>query len=202
MKIAVVVILAVLAADEHVRLAAGPYCYDEIEMVPRHRVGLVLGTKAGGNPYFTHRIEAAASLYRTGAVEHLIVSGDNGRASYNEPMDMRTALIAAGVDSSDITLDFAGFRTMDSVVRALKVFGQNEFIVVSQRFHNERAVYIAQEHCIKAIGFNADDVDARRGLRTIVREKFARAKVFVDLFFGVEPHFLGEPVVLGEQVLP
>ena len=201
-KLAVVLILAVLAADEHVRRAAGPYCYDEISKVPKHRVGLVLGTKAGGNPYFTHRITAAAALYHAGAVEHLIVSGDNGRAAYNEPMDMRTALIAAGVDSTDITLDFAGFRTLDSVVRALKVFGQYEFIVISQRFHNERAVYIAREHGINAVGFNAADVDARRGFRTMVREKFARAKVFVDLFLGVDPHFLGDPVVLGEQVLP
>jgi SanA protein len=147
-------------------------------------------------------MEAAAALYHAGKVQHLLVSGDNGHRSYNEPMDMRAALMAAGVDSNHITLDFAGFRTLDSVVRALKVFGQAEFVVISQRFHNERAVYIAREHGIRAVAFNARDVDVRRGLRTRIREKFARTKVFLDLLFGVEPHFLGDPVVLGEQVLP
>ncbi len=196
------VVATVYFCDRHVQRTSAPFCFDTLKDVPAQRVGLVLGTRGGSNPYFVHRMEAAAALYHAGKVQHLLVSGDNGHRDYNEPMDMRTALMAAGVDSNDITLDFAGFRTLDSVVRALKVFGQSEFVVISQRFHNERAVYIAREHGIKAVAYNAQDVSARRGLPTQVREKFARTKVFLDLLFGVEPHFLGEPVVLGEQVLP
>lgn len=200
--LSVVVAATVFLCDRQVQRSAAPYCYDALADVPAQRVGLVLGTRGGNNPYFVHRMEAAAALYHAGNVQHLLVSGDNGHRSYNEPMDMREALMAAGVDSNHITLDFAGFRTLDSVVRALKVFGQAEFVVISQRFHNERAVYIAREHGIRAVAFNAKDVDVRRGLRTRIREKFARTKVFLDLLFGVEPHFLGDPVVLGEQVLP
>lgn len=199
---AAICVIAVLACDAHVRRISAPFLFDDLEQIPYRRVGLVLGTKAGSNPYFTHRMEAAAALYHAGKVDHLIVSGDNSRTNYNEPLDMRTALMAAGVDSTHITLDFAGFRTLDSVVRALKVFGQQRFIVISQRFHNERAVYIARKHGIDAIGYNAEDVDARRGFRTQVREKFARTKVFLDLVLGVEPHFLGDPIALGEQELP
>ena len=199
---AAITVITVLVCDAHVRRISAPFLFDDLDQVPHRRVGLVLGTKAGSNPYFTHRMEAAAALYHAGKVDHLIVSGDNSRTNYNEPLDMRTALIAVGVDSTHITLDFAGFRTLDSVVRALKVFGQQRFIVISQRFHNERAIYIARKHGIDAIGYNAEDVDARQGFRTQVREKFARTKVFLDLLFGVEPHFLGEPVALGEQVLP
>lgn len=193
--------------DRHIRTTTAAQVFDSVEDVPFNRTGLVLGTSErgrGGGPnlYFDHRIEAAAALYRAGKVEHLLLSGDNGRTDYNEPEDMRRALIAAGVDSTDITLDYAGFRTFDSMVRAREVFGQQRFTVISQRFHNERAVYIAQHSGLEVIGFNARDVAGRAGWRTLLREKAARVKVFFDMAFGVEPRFLGEPVELGKQEHP
>ncbi|HOY29822.1 MAG TPA: ElyC/SanA/YdcF family protein [Flavobacteriales bacterium] len=152
--------------------------------------------------YFTHRMKAAAELYHAGKVQHLLLSGDNGRKGYNEPADMRRALIQAGVDSTNITLDYAGFRTFDSMVRAREVFGQDRFTVISQRFHNERAIYIAQQAGLQAIGFNAKDVTGRSGWRTALREKAARVKVFVDMALGIDPKFLGDPVELGTQPPP
>lgn len=193
--------------DARISQNAKAFVFDSLESVPMNRVALVLGTsekgrRGGPNPYFQNRIEAAAALYHAGKVEHLLLSGDNGREGYNEPEDMRRALMSAGVDSAHITLDFAGFRTFDSVVRAREVFGQEQFTIVSQRWHNERAIHIAQQLGIAAIGFNAADVDRSQGWRTRLREKVARVKVFFDLAFGVQPHFLGEPVTIGEQVLP
>ena len=89
-------------------------------------------------------------------------------------------------------LDYAGFRTLDSVVRAKEVFGQTRLTIISQRFHNERAIYLAEKNGITAIGFNARDVDVYAGLRTNIRELFARVKMFIDLAIDKQPHFLGE----------
>ena len=197
-------LLLVRYCDRRVATQAAPFVYDRVEDIPANEVGLVLGTSergrgGGANPYFQHRMEAAAMLYHAGKVRHLLVSGDNGRKDYNEPLDMRRALMAAGVDSTDITLDHAGFRTLDSVVRARKVFGQRGYTVISQRFHNERAIYIARQNGLAVVGFNARDVGMASGLRTQLREKLARVKVHVDELLGIAPHFLGEPVQLGEN---
>lgn len=180
--------------------------YSDVERIPGNPVGLLLGTSAEGrtgnpNPYFTKRINAAVALYKAGKVEHLLITGDNGRSSYNEPMDMRLALMAGGVDSADITLDFAGFDTFDSVVRARKIFGQQRLTIISQRFHNERALWIARSFGIEAIGFNAENVATRPTRWSWIRERGARLKMWWDLALGVDPHFLGEPVELGEQEL-
>ncbi|MBX2972356.1 MAG: YdcF family protein [Flavobacteriales bacterium] len=206
----VVLLLSITAlwwCDRNIRNATASVVFDQLDQVPHNRVGVVLGTaekgRGGGpNAYFTHRIKAAADLYHAGKVDHLLLSGDNGRKDYNEPFDMRRALIAAGVDSTAITLDYAGFRTFDSMVRAREVFGQERFTVISQRFHNERAVYIARRAGLDVVGYNAADVTGRSGWRTRLREKAARAKVFVDIVLGVEPRFLGEPVEIGTQPPP
>lgn len=184
--------------DRVIRTHTAPYLYERLTDVPHHDVGLVLGTshrlRSGGpNPWFHHRMQAAADLYHTGRVRYLLVSGDNALVEYNEPQRMRDALIALGVDSGRIVMDHAGFRTFDSVVRAREVFGQERFIVVSQRFHTERAVYIAQRLGITAVGYNAADKEGST-LRMRLREKGARVKVFIDLLLGVRPRFLGDPV--------
>ncbi len=192
--------------DARVRHASAPHLYDRVEQVPRNRVAVLLGTSArarGGGPnlYFTHRIAAAVELLKAGRVQHVLISGDNRHASYNEPMDMRRALLAAGVDSARITLDYAGFRTLDSMVRARDVFGQPGFTVVSQRFHNERAVFLARRMGIAAVGYNAPDVPEGYGRLTALREMLARVKLPLDLWTGVGPHFPGppEPIHLPER---
>lgn len=179
----------------------------DISTLQHNEVGLVFGTAAGSrgggrNKFFVNRINAAAAIYHAGKVDHLLLSGDNGTLSYNEPKAMRKALMAAGVDSTDITLDFAGFSTFDSVVRAKKVFGLDRFTVISQRFQNERALWIARAFGVDAIGFDAEAVTEYGSAYTWLRERGARVKMWYDLFSGKEPHFLGDPVTIGEQQLP
>lgn len=186
-------------ANYKVAQQSKPYIFNSVDNLPHIKVGLVLGTSKltrGGykNPYFYYRINAAYELYKSGKIEFILVSGDNGNKSYNEPEDMKQALIDLGIPEKVIVLDFAGFRTLDSVVRAKKVFGQGSFIVISQQFHNERAVYIARSKGIEAYGYNAQDVAKNFSLRVRIREYFARAKVFLDLIFGVSPKFLGDEI--------
>ena len=141
------------------------------------------------NKYFLYRIEAAVQLYEAKKIQYILVSGDNHRNDYNEPEEMKKALMERGVPEANIILDYAGFRTLDSVVRAKKVFGKERFLIISQQFHNQRALYLAQHHHIEAVGFNAQDVTAYYGLKTRVREYLARFKLFIDLWFEVTPRF-------------
>ena len=174
----------------------------DIQKLPNEKVGLLLGTskilKSGWkNLYFFNRIDAAEQLYKSGKIKYILISGDNSTKDYSEPEDMQAELLKRGIPADKIVLDFAGFRTLDSVVRAKEIFGQNSFIIISQKFHNERAVFLAQHYGIKAYGFNAKDVNKYFGFKTKVREYFARAKVFVDFFLGVEPKFGGEKVEIS-----
>jgi SanA protein len=107
---------------------------------------------------------------------------------------MRADLIKRGVDSSRIILDYAGFRTFDSMIRLKEIFSQNSVTVISQQFHNERAIYTGTKLGITTIGFNAKDVSTNQGLKTQLREKFARVKVFLDFIFGNHARFLGSKI--------
>jgi SanA protein len=182
---------------------AKSYVFDNVNDVPAVETGLLLGTgkllpNGYINLYFKYRIDAALELFKAGKIRYLIISGDNGRKDYNEPEDMKNELIKGGVPDSVIYLDFAGFRTFDSVIRAKKIFGQNKLISISQKFHNERMVYIARTNEIEAYGYNARDVNKSAGVRTNLREFFARAKVFLDMLINREPRFLGEKIKIGK----
>jgi SanA protein len=172
----------------------------DISSIEDRHTGLLLGTSkyiATGKPnlYYEYRIASAAALYRTGMIDYVLVSGDNGTVYYNEPAVMLKDLVAAGVPKECIVQDFAGFRTLDSVVRSQKVFGEEKVTIISQRFHVERALFLAKHYNIAAIGFCADDVDAYYGAKTMVREHFARVKLFIDLYvLDTQPKFLGEPI--------
>ena len=176
--------------------------YHSADDIPHYHTAVVLGTSPNGrsggpNRFFYARINACAELYEAGKIDRIIVSGDNRHVSYNEPEAMKRALVDKGVPASVIFLDYAGFRTLDSVVRAKEVFGQQSFVVISQQFHNERAVFIAGKKGIDALGFNAEDVGFHYGFVTYIREWFARCKVYLDLLLGKQPHFLGEPIDIG-----
>jgi SanA protein len=175
------------------------YTYNSVEDIPHNRVGLVLGTSkflANGyeNYYFKYRIEAAFELYQAGKIDFILVSGDNSRKEYDEPTMMRDDLIALGVPANKIFLDYAGFRTWDSVVRCKEIFGETNITIISQQFHNERAIFIAHYNDMEAVGYNAKDVNAYFGFKTQMREKLARVKVVLDYLFGNEPKFLGETI--------
>lgn len=173
--------------------------YSEVNDIPFNRVGLLLGTgkflsNKKLNPYYVYRIDGASQLIKAGKIKYLIISGDNSRLDYDEPNMMRADLIKAGIDSTIIFLDFAGFRTFDSIVRSREIFSQDSLTIISQPFHNQRAIYIANRENIVAIGFNAKDVSNSAGARVQIREKFARVKVFLDYLFGKSPKFLGPKV--------
>ena len=195
------ILLTVFFCDLRVRNEAAGKLYSDTSKLPVNKTGLLLGTakllKNGTvNPYYQYRIDAAAQLIKAGKIRYLIISGDNSRKAYNEPEDMRQDLIRVGIDSSIIYLDYAGFRTFDSMVRLKEIFGQTSVTVISQPFHNERAIYLAGTLGINAIGYNARDVAGSSGTRVQLREKLARVNVFLDGFFGTEPKFLGEKVML------
>lgn len=197
LAVAMVMLALVFGCNLWVVVLSRPRVFTTMTDLPMRAVGLVLGTSRvtrGGysNPHFASRMQAAAQLYRAGKVKKLLVSGDNHGQSYDEPTDMRNALVELGVPESAIVLDHAGFRTLDSVVRAKKVFGLEKLTVISERFHNYRALFIAQRYGIDAVGFCADDVALRYAAKVKVRECFARVKVVLDLYaLRTQPHFLG-----------
>ncbi|WP_410175436.1 SanA/YdcF family protein [Plesiomonas shigelloides] len=182
--------------------------YENPQDLPETPIGLVLGTSkyvSTGvlNNFYTHRIEGAAALYHLGKVKRLLVSGDNALISYNEPRNMRRDLIKAGVPPQAIVLDFAGFRTLDSVVRAKKVFDAEKFIIITQRFHCERALLIAHHYDINAVCYAVPMPDDY--IKTRVREVFARLAAVSDLYLlRSQPRFLGpkEPIPEGDVVIP
>lgn len=177
------------------------YLSYQISDVPAMKTALLLGTSKtleNGQPnaYFDNRIEATWQLYKSDKIQYIIVSGDNSRKDYNEPEDMQQALIRNGIPEDHIFMDFAGFRTLDSVVRAKEIFGQQKIIIISQKFHNERAVFLAQQNGIETFGYNAADVNKYAGFKTNLREYFAKAKAYYDIITGVEPKFGGKKVMI------
>ncbi len=179
--------------------------YHDLESLPANDVGLLLGTskrtRAGySNFHFHSRVKAAAELLERGKIKHILASGDNNNRHYDEPSDMRDALMKRGVPASAITLDYAGFRTLDSVVRAKKVFGLDRFTIISQEYHNSRAVFIAKHYGCDVAAFCADPVDFRNSVRTEIREYFARVKAVLDLYvLRKQPIYLGEREIIRIQ---
>lgn len=183
-----------LCSTFYIEFSTEKYLYDSVEKIPERDVALVLGSnkkgKHGINPYFRLRMESAAELYFSGKVKKLLVSGDNHIRSYDETTDMANYLIELGVPDSAIIRDYAGFRTLDSVIRAKKVFHCTSLIIVSQRFHNQRAVFIARQHGIDALGFNCPDVSSKNNY-THFREIWAKFAAIIDVFvLNRSPKFL------------
>lgn len=188
-------------ANRQIQLNAQDFLFENLSGTPPCKTGLLLGTSshlANGevNPYWLHRIEAAELLLKSGKIRHLVISGDNSVKEYDEPSEMRTALIERGIDSNLLSRDFAGFRTLDSVVRMKVIFRQDSFLIVSQQFHNERAIYLAQQNGLVAFGFNAADVPESFGFKTRCREYLARVKALFDALLHVEPKYDGEVIEL------
>ncbi|MBC7474685.1 MAG: YdcF family protein [Candidatus Sericytochromatia bacterium] len=174
--------------------------FDDVAQIKENKVGLVLGTiknleNGRINLYFKYRMDAAELLFKQGKVKYLIVSGDNSHEGYNEPLDMKQDLMSRGIPEDKIFADYAGFRTLDSIVRAKEIFQQNSFTIISQKFHNERAIFISQAKGFNVIGFNAQDVNKIDGLSVQIREYLARVKVLIDIYIiNQQPKFLGEKI--------
>lgn len=197
--LALILFLLILLCNYIITSAAEGKTFSKLEEVPKNKVGLILGTSSklvGGlaNPYYTFRIHSAIALYKAKKIEFILVSGDNSSKYYNEPTIFKKDLIAAGIPSEKVFLDYAGFRTLDSMVRAKEVFGLEEVTIISQKFHNERAIYLADHKGLSAIGFNAKGVEGKEGLKVQLREYLARIKVFIDLALNTQPKFFGKRI--------
>lgn len=174
--------------------------FEEVS-IPPNDVALVLGTSkqtVDGTPnrFFLERMSAAASLYSSDRIRHILVSGDNSTKYYNEPRDMLQALDDLNIPAEDISLDYAGFRTLDSVIRAQEVFGQDSITIITQKFHCYRALFIANKFSINAVAFSADG-GSSIGFSLGFREIIARSFAVVDLYiFRRKPKFLGEKIEL------
>ena len=193
------VYLILASCDSIIEKATQNRTYWNLKEVPKNKVGLVLGTSnrlvgGGSNPYYTNRIKATLELFKAGKIDYVLVSGDNSTQYYNEPTVFKKDLVLGGIPSEKIFLDYAGFRTLDSMVRARYIFGLDSVTIISQKFHNERAIYIAEQKGLYAIGYNAEDFSIKYGLKVHLREYFARVKVFIDLALNTQPKFFGEKI--------
>ena len=170
--------------------------YYDVNDVPHRPVALILGCnkyfEERINLFYLYRINAAYELWKFGKINAILVSGDNSRRDYDEPTNMKADLIAKGVPAEYITIDYAGFRTLDSIIRAGKVFNLEDYIVVSQPFHCGRAVYLAKQHGQDVIAFCADDVRSTAGFKLRLREVLARNKAVFDIFTNKQPKYLGK----------
>ncbi len=197
----IALVITIFACNYIIERSAKNKTFSDIDQIKKNKVGLVLGTAkylVDGriNLYFLFRIDASVELFKKGKVDFILVSGDNGTRYYDETTAFKEALIEKGIPEDKIILDYAGFRTLDSVVRAKEIFGQDEITIISQKFHNERALYIAKKHGISAIGFNARGVKGSAAVKVEIREYLARVKAVMDIVFGVKPKFLGEKIII------
>ena len=195
----IVSVFSIFLSNKLIEKNAQGKTYAETKNIPKNKVGLLLGTskllKNGTiNLYYKYRLNAAIELFKSNKINFIVISGDNSSKSYDEPTDFKNDLIKAGIPENKIFLDYAGFRTLDSVVRVKEIFGQNSVTIISQQFHNVRAIYLAEHFNIKAIGFNAKGISGKYGLKVQLREYLARVKVFIDILFNVEPKFLGKKI--------
>jgi SanA protein len=193
------ILFGLLLTNKMMSYQAEDFLFDSVEDIPKNKVGLLLGagkiTSNGNiNSYYTHRLNGAIELYKAGKIELILISGDNSTKDYDEPTTFKTDLIAQGIPENKIFLDYAGFRTLDSVIRAKEIFGQHSITIISQKFHNERAVYLAKHHNIKAIAFNVKDSYNHTRSKTQLREYLARAKASIDILFNVDSKFLGDKI--------
>jgi len=195
--------VGVFGINQWIVQSTRPAVYQNLESLPDKPVALVLGTakllRSGRvNPHFRERIRAAAALYHAGKVQHLLLSGDNHAAGYDEPSDMREALLAFDVPESAMTLDYAGFRTLDSVVRARRVFGLTTATIVTDDFHAARAVFLARHEDLDAVAYCSASISKSFSARTRLREVAARVKAALDIYIlHTQPRFLGEPVSIN-----
>ncbi len=204
-KIKLVIIVFIIAAAMFfspsfiIVLSTNSKTYNSKSDIQHNKVGLLLGTskyikKGTINLYYKYRIDAAVELFNSGKIDYILISGDNAQIEYNEPKTIRDDLVKRGIPSNKIYLDYAGFRTWDSIIRAKKVFGETKFTVISQEFHNQRAIFIGLRNSMEIVGYNAKDVPKKYGTKTRFREKFARIKLIIDILINKQPKYLGKTI--------
>ena len=197
------VLVIVLATNLWVVRSTKSLVLTDYKLLPDSGVALVLGTShrlvnGSPNPFFHNRMATAAELYKEGKIVHFIVSGDNRTKYYNEPIEMQKALIKLGVPAEAITLDYAGLRTLDSIVRCKEIFGQTNITIITQPFHSYRALFISRYFHVDAVALVANEPNQEDALRVYGREDLARTKAILDLYIlGTSPRHLGDKEPIG-----
>ncbi len=191
-------VLSIFIINRYVKTSGSKYIISNINKIPKIYSVLVLGAhvyKDGTlSPVLEDRVLSAYNLYKKGIVKRFLVSGDHGSPTYDEVKAMKAFLIKKGVKAEDVFTDHAGFRTYDSVIRAKKVFKINNLIIVTQKYHLSRAIYIARKNGMVAYGYPADRREYLNIRAYKVREFFARIKAYIDVFFNKSPKFLGPEI--------
>lgn len=198
--LALLSLLSAIAINSWIVRSGAPKTFTDPANLPVNDVGLVLGASARvgdgyANPHFQARVTAAARLYHAGKIRHLLLSGDNHVKGYDEPSDMKDALAKLGVPETAVTLDYAGFRTLDSVARAKAVFGQSKLTIITDDFHVQRALFLCRAFDIDAVAFCSEKVPEKYSGGTRMREWLARVKAWLDVYLmRTQPKFYGPPV--------
>lgn len=199
--IAVLFALAVLIVSCYliVSFNASDRIFDDINDIPHNKAGLLLATspitpRGAHNFYFDNRIKAADELYKAGKIDFIIASGGDytqtQKNGCDEPQAILDSLVARGIPAQRVILDYDGTRTLNSIAKAKEVYGLNSLTLISQKYHNERAIYLAEKHGIHAIGYNAQPSPIRRNrIKNTLREYLARVKMFIDFMFVSNPIF-------------
>jgi len=195
--LALVAVLLAWLAERRLDRTAEDHSFSDVAKVPVVDAALVLGTapigpEGGPNVYFVRRLDAAAALWKAGKAKYLIVSG-----SGEEPDAMRAGLIARGVPAAAIYRDAAGYRTWDSVVRARDIYGQKRLVIVSQRFHLSRALFLARQIGLEAWGYEARDVDSAYSIFTELRRFPSALRAYIDVWTDGPSRDSGTPVKIG-----
>lgn len=195
--------LVVLICNTWVVRSTQDKVFTDYRLLPDSGVALVLGTShrlsdGSPNPFFHNRMTTAANLYKEGKINRFIVSGDNRTRYYNEPYEMQKSLIQLGVPEAAITLDYAGLRTLDSIVRCKEIFGQSDITIITQPFHSYRALFISDFYEVNAVALVANEPNPETGIRVYLREYLARTKAILDLYvLRTTPRHLGNKEPLG-----
>lgn len=166
--------------------------YTDISKIPKNKIGLLLGTSkvledGESNLYFTYRLNAAVALFNSKKIEYILISSVYESKENDNPLDFKNELLKKGIPENKIYLDYGGSRTLYSIYNFKEDFNRTSFTIISQEFHNERAIFLAEHFGLNPIGFNAQDVNNTLGVKTQIREYFARVKVFIDIIFKVRP---------------
>lgn len=203
--LSLILLSTVVFSQIWIYISTKDHIYSKTDELKHNKVGLIPGCNkyvSTGilNLYYVQRIKAGEKLYKEGKIDFILVSGDNAHASYDEPTEMKKSLIEAGIPKDKIYLDYAGFRTLDTIVRAKEVFQLNEVTFISQNLQNQRGVFIGKSRGIKVTAYNAGTVSIRHGFKIVTREFFAKIKMILDLYvLDKGPKFLGEEITISDD---
>ena len=193
-----IILLIGILINVYIESVTKKHIYSDINNVPKSYTGLVLGAFVSerGTPSYVlrQRLDKAVELYKAGKIERILVSGDHGKKNYDEVNGMKEYLLKNGIPLKDIFLDHAGFDTYSSMVRAKEIFEVDSVIIITQKFHLPRSVYIARKKGLNAHGVVANTDNKYENLYNKGRDKISRVKAFFDVALGRKPKYLGEKI--------